>query len=185
MGYIYIYAFSRHFYPKRLTVHSGYAFLVSILFCKISFGLAFFPVEATRRANAQSVAWPSGLRRCFKAQVSLGAWVQIHSAAKGNFFQRLLWLPWPSKRAFHWLHSTGFATDAPVVGFALFLEGGGWNWAHKVQPTLVVWPSGLSAALKLGTIVHQRWEEGKKEEKRKGRREEDKMNNERPKERNG
>ncbi len=24
--YIYIYAFSRHFYPKRLTVHSGYTF---------------------------------------------------------------------------------------------------------------------------------------------------------------
>ncbi len=25
--YIYIYAFSRHFYPKRLTVHSGYTFI--------------------------------------------------------------------------------------------------------------------------------------------------------------
>ncbi len=25
--FIYIYAFSRHFYPKRLTVHSGYTFL--------------------------------------------------------------------------------------------------------------------------------------------------------------
>ncbi len=28
--YIYIYPFSRHFYPKRLTVHSGYTFLVSM-----------------------------------------------------------------------------------------------------------------------------------------------------------
>ncbi len=28
--YIYIYAFSRCFYPKRLTVHSGYAFFLSV-----------------------------------------------------------------------------------------------------------------------------------------------------------
>ncbi len=28
--YIYIYAFSRHFYPKRLTVHLGYIFFVSM-----------------------------------------------------------------------------------------------------------------------------------------------------------
>ncbi len=27
---IYIYAFSRRFYPKRLTVHSGYTFFVSM-----------------------------------------------------------------------------------------------------------------------------------------------------------
>ncbi len=29
-GYIYIYAFSRRFYTKRLTVHSGYTFIVSM-----------------------------------------------------------------------------------------------------------------------------------------------------------
>ncbi len=28
--YIYMYAFRRRFYPKRLTVHSGYAFFVSM-----------------------------------------------------------------------------------------------------------------------------------------------------------
>ncbi len=28
--FIYIYAFSRRFYPKRLTVHSGYTFFVSV-----------------------------------------------------------------------------------------------------------------------------------------------------------
>ncbi len=28
--YIYIYAFSRRFYPKRLTVHSGYTYIVSM-----------------------------------------------------------------------------------------------------------------------------------------------------------
>ncbi len=28
--YIYIYAFSRRFYPKRLTVHSGYTFVLSL-----------------------------------------------------------------------------------------------------------------------------------------------------------
>ncbi len=30
--YIYIYAFSRDFYPKRLTVHSGYTFFMSICY---------------------------------------------------------------------------------------------------------------------------------------------------------
>ncbi len=30
-SYIYIYAFSRHFYPKRLTVHSGYTCIASML----------------------------------------------------------------------------------------------------------------------------------------------------------
>ncbi len=29
--YIYIYAFSRRFYPKRLTVHSGYTFVLSVI----------------------------------------------------------------------------------------------------------------------------------------------------------
>ncbi len=29
-NYIYIYAFSRHFNPKRLTVHSGYTFFVLV-----------------------------------------------------------------------------------------------------------------------------------------------------------
>ncbi len=28
--YIYIYAFSRRFYPKRLTVHSGYTFVLLV-----------------------------------------------------------------------------------------------------------------------------------------------------------
>ncbi len=28
--YINIYAFRRHFYPKRLTMHSGYIFIVSM-----------------------------------------------------------------------------------------------------------------------------------------------------------
>ncbi len=30
LHYIYIYAFSRRFYPKRLTVHLGYTFIVSM-----------------------------------------------------------------------------------------------------------------------------------------------------------
>ncbi len=33
--YIYIYAFSRRFYPKRLTVHSGYTFIVSLYIISI------------------------------------------------------------------------------------------------------------------------------------------------------
>ncbi len=28
--YIYIYAFNRRFYPKQLTVHSGYTFVLSV-----------------------------------------------------------------------------------------------------------------------------------------------------------
>ncbi len=44
--YIYIYAFSRRFYPKRLTVHSGYTFVLSA---------CVFPVNRTHNlctANA-------------------------------------------------------------------------------------------------------------------------------------
>ncbi len=33
--YIYIYAFSRCFYPKRLTVHSGYTFFLSVCVCSL------------------------------------------------------------------------------------------------------------------------------------------------------
>ncbi len=33
--YIYIYAFSRRFYPKRLTVHSGYTFIFVSTFDKV------------------------------------------------------------------------------------------------------------------------------------------------------
>ncbi len=33
--YIYIYAFSRRFYPKRLTVHSDYTFFVSMYMCSL------------------------------------------------------------------------------------------------------------------------------------------------------
>ncbi len=32
--YIYIYAFSRRFYPKRLTVHSGYNFFCQYVYNK-------------------------------------------------------------------------------------------------------------------------------------------------------
>ncbi len=35
--YIYMYAFSRRFYPKRLTVHSGYTIFFSILFFDLFF----------------------------------------------------------------------------------------------------------------------------------------------------
>ncbi len=35
--YIYMYAFSRCFYPKRLTIHSGYTFFFSILFFDLLF----------------------------------------------------------------------------------------------------------------------------------------------------
>ncbi len=35
--YIYIYAFSRRFYPKRLTVHSGYTCLSVCMSCLVLF----------------------------------------------------------------------------------------------------------------------------------------------------
>ncbi len=34
LNYIYIYAFSRRFYPKRLTVHSGYTFFSQYVYKK-------------------------------------------------------------------------------------------------------------------------------------------------------
>ncbi len=30
-----IYAFNRHFYPKRLTVHSGHTFVLSVYVCSL------------------------------------------------------------------------------------------------------------------------------------------------------
>ncbi len=37
--HIYIYTFSRRFYPKRLTVHSGYIFVLSVCVCNTSVSL--------------------------------------------------------------------------------------------------------------------------------------------------
>ncbi len=146
-GYIYIYAFSRHFYPKatysafRLCVFGQYTLLQNQLWSGL------FPVEATRRTNAQSVAWPSGLRRCIKAQVSLGLGFKFHRC-QGQLFLRLLWLPWPAK-SFPRLHSTGFAKMLRGWLCLYFWRVEGWNWARKGQPTLVVWPSGLRRWIRL------------------------------------
>ncbi len=52
--YIYIYAFSRRFYPKRLTVHSGYTFVLSV---------CVFPGNRTHNlcaANAMLYHWATG-----------------------------------------------------------------------------------------------------------------------------
>ncbi len=52
--YIYIYAFSRRFYPKRLTVHSGYTFILSV---------CVFPGNRTHNfcaANAMLYHWATG-----------------------------------------------------------------------------------------------------------------------------
>ncbi len=54
--YIYIYAFSRRFYPKRLTVHSGYTFVLWV---------CVFPGNWTHnlcRANAMLYHWATGTR---------------------------------------------------------------------------------------------------------------------------
>ncbi len=53
-SYIYIYAFSRRFYPKRLTVHSGYTFVLSV---------CVFPGNRTHNlcaANAMLYHWATG-----------------------------------------------------------------------------------------------------------------------------
>ncbi len=71
----------------------------SVTFLQNQLWSGLFPVEATRRANAQSVAWPSGLRRCFKAQVSLGAWVQI-PRCQGQLFSKTLVAAMAKQRAF-------------------------------------------------------------------------------------
>ncbi len=70
---IYIYAFSRHFYPKRLTVHSGYTFL----------SVCVFPGNWTHKplhaANAMLYHWATGKlclnmsKLCPKCQYFVGA----------------------------------------------------------------------------------------------------------------
>ncbi len=64
--YIYIYAFNRRFYPKRLTVHSGYTFVLSV---------CVFPWNRTHNlcaANAMLYHWATGTCICMKL-VSLWA----------------------------------------------------------------------------------------------------------------
>ncbi len=51
---IYIYAFSRHFYPKRLTVHSGYTF-----FCQYVCSLGIEPTTFAL-ANTMLYHWATG-----------------------------------------------------------------------------------------------------------------------------
>ncbi len=47
--YIYIYAFSRCFYPKRLTVHSGYTCFItmSVLYSCLYVYLKYFFIDCT------------------------------------------------------------------------------------------------------------------------------------------
>ncbi len=52
--YIYIYAFSRHFYPKRLTVHSGYTFICQYV-CSLGIEPTTFCVT-----NAMLYPWATG-----------------------------------------------------------------------------------------------------------------------------
>ncbi len=52
--YIYIYAFSRRFYPKRLTVHSGYTF-----FCQYVCSLGIVPTTFCA-VNAMLYHWATG-----------------------------------------------------------------------------------------------------------------------------
>ncbi len=53
--YIYIYAFSRRFYPKRLTVHSGYTFFFYQYVCSLGIDPMTFCA-----ANAMLYHWATG-----------------------------------------------------------------------------------------------------------------------------
>ncbi len=73
--HIYIYAFSRHFYPKRLTEHSGYTFFLSV---------HVFPGNRTHNLCAH---WATGTH----AAISLADMTAMTSIL--NFFQCLLQMP--------------------------------------------------------------------------------------------
>ncbi len=93
--YIYIYAFSRRFYPKRLTVHSGYTF-----FCQYVCSLGIEPTTfalLTQSSNHWATGTQSSLQishgydyvfnRLCQKQVE--AWFYVFNAECGIFCQ-----PW-------------------------------------------------------------------------------------------
>ncbi len=55
--YIYIYAFRRRFYPKRLPVHSGYTFIVSMLLLFTKVCTSQFPGVCTINIYHPKKAW--------------------------------------------------------------------------------------------------------------------------------
>ncbi len=62
--YIYIYAFSRRFYPKRLTVHSGYTFFFYQYVCSLGIEPMTFCA-----ANAMLYHWATGTLALYNLQV--------------------------------------------------------------------------------------------------------------------
>ncbi len=65
-NYIYIYAFSRRFYPKRLTVHSGYTVFFFISMC-VPWELNPRPFALlTQRSTTEPQTHSTGFQQCFK-----------------------------------------------------------------------------------------------------------------------
>ncbi len=93
----YIYAFSRRFYPKRLTVHSGYTFFVNF-FCSLGFEPTTFCA-----ANAVLYHWATGtllytqsaLQSCGGGsllnhlQCAASSWMMVCALWDRFLFQRL------------------------------------------------------------------------------------------------
>ncbi len=97
MHYIYIYAFSRRFYPKWLTVHSGYTFVLSVC------GLKYWesPFLRTEKDTSKTVAtrietsfirlkivFPPLLQQVWKCLKWLYPYVQVIGVCWGVFGSR-------------------------------------------------------------------------------------------------
>ncbi len=91
--YISIYAFSRHFYPKRLTVHSGYTF-----FCQYVCSLGIKPTTFALLTQF-SYHWATGTQSSLQishgydyvfnrlCQKQVEAWFYVFNAGCGIFCQ--------------------------------------------------------------------------------------------------
>ncbi len=106
-AYIYIYALSRCFYPKRLTVHSGYTFVLSV---------CVFPGNQTHNlcaVNAMLYHWATGsfFYLCLWQSVclhNLPVWccrVILHTSSCISLWRPTypvhFWTPWSSWESHH------------------------------------------------------------------------------------
>ncbi len=95
--YIYIYAFSRHFYPKRLTVHSGYTFVSMCVPWELNpWPFALLTQCSTAEPQEQEQYVPSHIAAAPGEQLGVRCLAQkshlIHCIEGGSFTPKSKWL---------------------------------------------------------------------------------------------
>ncbi len=87
---IYIYAFSRRFYPKRLTVHSGYTFFFYQYVCSLGIEpTTFCTANAMLYLWATGTLWLSGMTEQCICPLGI-RWINMSEERKHSFFKSRL-----------------------------------------------------------------------------------------------